>query len=303
VRETDRQRLGGAAFLTEFGACSESKECQAEIHRVLNSAEPVFHSWAYWQSKYFHDITTVSGPIESFYNEDGSLQRGKVQALSRTYAPTIAGRPLTSRFEPSTAAYRLTYAAEEATANLETVVFFNQDFNYQRDKVVDVTNGNIVSQKDNYLTVKAKQAGKDVSIAIIRKSNATAKGVMHFQGSESLLWQVSEGEGPHFSLSSHYVLHRFLQVVSDDGDVVCRLKAHEGREVGCDFSDVSRHQFLFSYRIEIWMDNLVGMERKIGTIPFKDVGPLLNKRIAFNYTWNGGEETSSTSSNDLEFLV
>merc|ERR1711963_1232949 len=62
ARSADAKRLGGGVFLTEFGACGESDECVAELNRVLGRAETALHSWAYWQFKYFHDITTVAGP-------------------------------------------------------------------------------------------------------------------------------------------------------------------------------------------------------------------------------------------------
>lgn len=55
-----------------------SAACIAEIDRVGDAADSALHSWAYWQFKWFHDITTVSGPIEGFYTAAGDLQTAKV---------------------------------------------------------------------------------------------------------------------------------------------------------------------------------------------------------------------------------
>ena len=42
--------------------------------------------WAYWQFKYYADLTTSAGTgSEGFYNADGSLQGWKAKALSRSY--------------------------------------------------------------------------------------------------------------------------------------------------------------------------------------------------------------------------
>ena len=49
TRSSDARRLGAAAFLTEFGACSGSASCLAEISRVADVADAHLHSWAYWQ--------------------------------------------------------------------------------------------------------------------------------------------------------------------------------------------------------------------------------------------------------------
>merc|ERR1719265_2399715 len=95
--------------MSEFGACKESPKCVGEINRVLSRAERAMHSWAWWQFKYFEDITTLAGPDEGFYWKNGKLQVNKVAALSRTWAPAIAGRPLLNEFEQPTGAFRLVY--------------------------------------------------------------------------------------------------------------------------------------------------------------------------------------------------
>ena len=51
TRAADAARLGAAAFMTEFGACSGSETCLAELDRVADQADTAMHSWAYWQFK------------------------------------------------------------------------------------------------------------------------------------------------------------------------------------------------------------------------------------------------------------
>lgn len=72
-RQTDSERLGGGVFMTEFGSCPDNENCYAEIDRVTSQADTAFHSWAWWQFKYFEDITSISGDVESFYAHNGSF--------------------------------------------------------------------------------------------------------------------------------------------------------------------------------------------------------------------------------------
>ena len=44
--------------------------------------------WAYWQFKYYEDLTSSSGTAaQGFYNFDDTLQEYKVKALARSYMP------------------------------------------------------------------------------------------------------------------------------------------------------------------------------------------------------------------------
>ncbi len=65
----------------------------------------------YWSFKSFDDITTTGdagGGGESFYNKDGSVQDGKLRALTRAYARAIAGRPSKIKFENASGEEMLT---------------------------------------------------------------------------------------------------------------------------------------------------------------------------------------------------
>ena len=47
-RDKDARRLGIQLFITEFGACVEENECQAEISAVTGISDAYLTSWAYW---------------------------------------------------------------------------------------------------------------------------------------------------------------------------------------------------------------------------------------------------------------
>lgn len=84
------------AFMTEFGALSNSRKSAGEVTVLTDEMAKYFRSWTYWQFKYFDDITTAADPgtTESFYDVNGHLQENKVKALARPYAYAICGRPV-----------------------------------------------------------------------------------------------------------------------------------------------------------------------------------------------------------------
>jgi hypothetical protein len=92
-RDEVGKRLGVPVFWSEFGACTDSETCITEINQVADNAEKYLHAgWAYWQFKTYEDLTTTAGTSsEGFYNKDGSLQTGKIKALSRTYVKSAQG--------------------------------------------------------------------------------------------------------------------------------------------------------------------------------------------------------------------
>ena len=91
-RSTDAKKLGIPLVISEFGACMDSKDCAREIDQVAAVSDQELASWAYWEFKPFHDLTTSAGDrSEGFYNLDGSLQIDKVRSLSRTYIKAAQG--------------------------------------------------------------------------------------------------------------------------------------------------------------------------------------------------------------------
>jgi len=117
VRMKDLGRLKCGGFLSEFGAMSNDTSAEEEITYVTSLADEYIQSWTYWQFKTYNDITTqaYTGNVsaESFYAEDGSLEMNKVKALSRTYAPAIAGTPTWHFFNAHNAMFELHYKANK----------------------------------------------------------------------------------------------------------------------------------------------------------------------------------------------
>jgi len=88
TRAKDAERLGVPYHVTEFGACLTEEPCSLEIKHVCDVADEHLVGWAYWQFKYFEDLTTTAGAgtgNEGFYETDGTLQAWKAKALSRSY--------------------------------------------------------------------------------------------------------------------------------------------------------------------------------------------------------------------------
>lgn len=86
TREKNAKDLGIPLIVSEFGACYGSDVCAREITQVADECDIALAGWAYWQFKYYKDLTTTAGTgSEGFYNKDGSLQDKKVKALARTY--------------------------------------------------------------------------------------------------------------------------------------------------------------------------------------------------------------------------
>jgi endoglycosylceramidase len=102
-RSEDAARLGVPLHLTEFGACLTEGPCTQEITQVAQIADHHLVGWAYWQYKYYDDLTTSAGTgSEGFWNMDGTLQEWKVKALSRTYLKATQGAPLIQNFKHET---------------------------------------------------------------------------------------------------------------------------------------------------------------------------------------------------------
>jgi hypothetical protein len=79
--------------------------------------------------KGFNDITTADLSTESFYHPDSTLQSNKVKALSRTFAPVIAGQPSAMSFDPASAAFSLLYTTLSIAATV-TQLYLPLAFHY-----------------------------------------------------------------------------------------------------------------------------------------------------------------------------
>lgn len=295
TRQQDARRVGGGQFLTEFGACSGSESCIKEIERVSSAADAATHSWAYWQFKYNHDITTIAGPSEGVYNVQGKLQIPKVTALSRTYAPYIAGMPLVTKYSGVSGAYRLRYLASSPTSNLLTEIFLNEDLVYKNGYELSIMNATAVAVEHNKVTIKADAPDVNVDVAILRSGAAPdnrpvapVSGWFHSADGDWIKWEVildAQSPGFEFSSSSNVTDWKMLRFVGDDKAELCslELQGSSGDPVKCDLHDESKHNFLFSYKIQVWKPKVFSIHEHIDTIKADYFGPLSNKRVKF--TW------------------
>ena len=68
--------------MTEFGALRGTPTGIESLNYLLDKADSQIQSWAYWQFKFYEDITTASQDgAESFY-VNGTLDTSKVGFIS-----------------------------------------------------------------------------------------------------------------------------------------------------------------------------------------------------------------------------
>jgi hypothetical protein len=142
MRDRDAQRYGVPLIISEFGACTSSQNCMNEINSVVDACDEYLASWAYWQFKTYMDITTSAGDTsEGFYEKDGTLQRNKAEALSRTYIKAAQGVTKSMYFDKKTYDFTGTFLFNSAVKE-STQIFLNEDYFYQEGFSIEVTNSN-----------------------------------------------------------------------------------------------------------------------------------------------------------------
>jgi len=289
TREGDARRLGGAAFLTEFGACSGTPTCLAELHRVADMADRQLHSWAYWQFKYNNDITTVAGPEEGFYDLDGRLQTQKVAALSRTYAPYIAGRASSMRYDAKSGAFRLVYVLEANTRALATEVYINEKLIYPRGAAVHAVGG-VVSREVNKIQVLAKDdqpTGAVVDVAVAPAPQEHAEGQLHSKGGGKVQWKAQPANMTTFELSTDEKITwwKGLKVINDLGETVCDLQLQDAVHgpLRCTVPPALQNTMLFKYTIELWKAKELGIHRLVDVLDPDFLGPLVGRAVSFHW--------------------
>jgi len=304
TRAADAKRLGGGAFITEFGACTDSKSCVGEINRVAAAADAGLQSWAYWQFKYFDDITTISGPKESLYNTNGSLQLQKLTALSRTFCPAIAGTPMSMRFEPSTGAFRVRYMTDFDTRLLPTEIYLNHEIHYPAGVHKSFLNASEMPwpwTRTNRLAVMAHlglPVTSVVDVALAPTFNASKRlGTRKLNGAGRILWQVVDGgPGLKFMLKVAGPGWKGVKIVGDDdgddlGQNACFLQANTSfSKESCKLDSAARHSLLFDYRLELWFQSNTADSAPFPIKPIivdrlvvNDLGPLIDKTIVFEW--------------------
>lgn len=128
TRSLDAERLGVPYHITEFGACLTEGPCTQEINQVCDVADDHLVGWAYWQFKYYADLTTSAGTgSEGFYNQDGSLQDWKVKALARSYLMFTQGVLTTHKFDTTTSGLTASFTVD-TSIKAPTVIYQSDEY-------------------------------------------------------------------------------------------------------------------------------------------------------------------------------
>lgn len=100
------KRLGGSAFLTEFGLCEPdgdpASEGTTECEFVLRQADNHLQSWTYWDSKFFDDLGNVRSEV--------------IHPFARPFAYAISGQPLSMHFTIETSEFRFVFLPDAEIA-------------------------------------------------------------------------------------------------------------------------------------------------------------------------------------------
>lgn len=160
------KKLDVGGFMTEFGASLDSQNGDKMIRYLMDLADKNFQSWAYWQFKYFQDLTTAGGDGESLWHTDGTLQTGKVAMLSRSYVRAMAGTPIHQKFDSTTNIYTLQYKTVSTKKDV-TEIYVNSDIHYPKGYSVTVTGAGAQYQvSGNLIYITHSTAGVDVSVTV-----------------------------------------------------------------------------------------------------------------------------------------
>ena len=130
-------------FLSEFGACSDSKACYNEIVSVVKICEENFISWSYWNYKPYGDHTTSAIEMvtyEGIYNSDGTVQNIKEKGLSRGYVMYYQGKPLEFKYEKNSDTNFETSFEYHKNITEPSVLYYNKDFFYKKGYGIQVIN-------------------------------------------------------------------------------------------------------------------------------------------------------------------
>jgi endoglycosylceramidase len=131
------QPRGPGWFLTEFGATTDA----ADLGRMVADADANLVGWMYWQWLYYEDPT---GSHDSGLWPPGPATSAQLDALSETYAQAIGGTPTSMTFDPSTAAFHLSYRVDRAVT-APTVVFVPVSRHYPDGYCAKLTGGKVTS--------------------------------------------------------------------------------------------------------------------------------------------------------------
>lgn len=165
-RSKDAARLGVGLIFTEFGSCTDSDNCMAELKSVTDACDSHLVGWAYWMFKGFGDYTTTGSFTEGMYNQDGSLQQNKLKHLSRTYITAYQGVPQSISFDDSTGSFKAVYQVDPRI-KASTELYFNAALYYPNGYAYTIENSAGLAYKveatDHLLSVTFPEGQKSTT--------------------------------------------------------------------------------------------------------------------------------------------
>jgi len=158
------------SIITEFGACSNTQACYYEMTSVTDAADKHMFSWAYWNYKYYEDITTTAGTKEEgLFNEDGTVQEYKHKALTGSYVQAFQGVGNNMFYDHDTKVLQFEFEFDNKISE-PTVVYYNKELNYSNGIDIDISFQDktksdyeikIGTEEDNYLKIFLKPKLQD----------------------------------------------------------------------------------------------------------------------------------------------
>jgi endoglycosylceramidase len=189
-RVKDAQQLKVGAFITETMTPTRGHTDEDDgFVSMADAADSHLLSWATWEYKAFCKETAESLVSDSqqasygacktgiggrdLWNDDGTLNEEIARRLARTYAPKIAGRVKSMRFNHTTSAFSLIYKLD-TSIEAPTEIFAQQELHYPQGMKVEVfpplkTTWNL---RGNTISIRALPSvadGEIISIHITRQ--------------------------------------------------------------------------------------------------------------------------------------
>jgi len=161
-RTKDADRLGVPLIISEFGACSNSEACAAEITSVADACDDYLASWMYWMFKGFGDFTTTGSLTEGLYDGDGNLEKVKVKALLRSYAFAYQGEPISSKYSSDSMTYTTEFKVDPKI-NAPTEIYVTPLMQGKESIKVQINGkeakeAKVVKKSSNYYTLQLDSA-------------------------------------------------------------------------------------------------------------------------------------------------
>ncbi len=142
ARDSTSLQPGGPGWLlTEFGATTDA----ADLGRITADADSHLVGWIYWQWLNYDDPT---GSHTSGLWPPTPPTPTMLEVLARTYPEAIAGKPMTTSFDPASGRFTLKFAADPRIAE-PTVVFVPVAMHYPHGYCATATGAHITSAPDS----------------------------------------------------------------------------------------------------------------------------------------------------------